>query len=105
MITADITPPHAKSIRELIAGQNDPDAPPAGYTREHAHYFKDVSKLHEIDLYRVFDLWGVTHPCAQHAIKKLMAAGQRGVKDMERDVREAGDTVSRWLQMIAEDER
>lgn len=102
MIHADI----GASVEPYIQKQSlDPEAPPLGYTRQHSHYFKDVSKLHEIDLYRVFDLFGVTHPCAQHAVKKLMMAGQRGVKDIERDVREAGDTVSRWLQMIAEDDR
>ena len=71
----------------------------------HSHYFKDVSSLKSVDVYRVLDLFGVTHPCAQHAIKKLLVAGQRGGgKDMERDVREAGDTINRWLQMIAEDD-
>lgn len=71
--------------------------------RRHSHYFKDVSNLKSVDVYRVLDLFGVTHPCAQHAIKKLLMAGQRGGgKDLERDVREAGDTINRWLQMIAE---
>lgn len=71
----------------------------------HSHYFKDVSSLKSVDVYRVLDLFGVTHPCAQHAIKKLLMAGQRGGgKDLERDVREAGDTINRWLQMIAEDD-
>ena len=83
----------------------DPDAPPAGYTRKHAHYFRDVSRLREIDVYRVLELFNVIHPSAQHAIKKLMVAGQRGAKDVEQDVREAGDTVARWLEMIAEDDR
>ena len=76
MITADLSGGYAVTP--------NPDAPPAGYAREHAHYFKDVSKLHEIDLYRVFDLFGVTHPCAQHAIKKLMVARKGNVKAMDK---------------------
>ena len=35
------------------------------------HYFKDVSNLKHIDVYRVLILFGVTDPCLQHAIKKI----------------------------------
>lgn len=82
---------------------DDGDGVVTEVARRHSHYFKDVSSLKSVDVYRVLDLFGVTHPCAQHAIKKLLMAGQRGGgKDLERDVREAGDTINRWLQMIAE---
>lgn len=70
---------------------------------KHRHYKKDVSHLQFIDVYRVLELFGVTSPARQHAIKKLLCAGQRGVKDLERDLREAVDSVHRELQMIAED--
>lgn len=73
--------------------------------RIHPHYFKDVSKLREVDVYRVCQLFGVDDPsgATQHAIKKLLVSGKRGVKDSERDIREAIDTLNRRLQMIAED--
>lgn len=67
------------------------------------HYKKDVSHLGTIDVYRVLDLWGVTNPAVQHAIKKLLNAGQRGAKTYEQDIREAFDSIARALQMIAED--
>lgn len=67
------------------------------------HYKKDVSHLGTIDVYRVLDLWGVTNPAVQHAIKKLLNAGQRGAKTYEQDIREAHDSIARALQMIAED--
>ena len=67
------------------------------------HYHKNVSHLGTIDVYRVLDLFGVTHPAIQHAAKKLLCAGQRGAKDYERDLREAVDSINRALQMIAED--
>jgi hypothetical protein len=54
-------------------------------------------------VYRVLELFGVTNPCLQHAIKKLLCAGFRGVKDSEKDVREAIDSLNRYLQMKAED--
>lgn len=69
----------------------------------HDHYKKYVSHLKQIDVYRVLDLWGVTNPAVQHAIKKLLNAGQRGAKTYEQDIREAYDSIARALQMIAED--
>lgn len=71
--------------------------------RAHPHYFKDVSKLREIDVYRVLKLFEVDDPCIQHAIKKLLKAGKRGAKDAEQDIREAIDSLNRCLQMKAED--
>lgn len=73
--------------------------------RKHPHYFKDVSHLKDIDVYRVLKLFNVTDPCVQHAVKKLLVAGGRGAgKDIERDLREAVDSINRALQMIAEDD-
>lgn len=73
-------------------------------TRKHSHYFKDVSHLKEIDVYRVLELFAVTDPTLQHVVKKALCAGLRGAKDFEQDVREIYDTSARRLQMIAEDE-
>lgn len=70
---------------------------------KHQHYFKDVSGLSHVDVYRVLQLFGVTDPCLQHAIKKLLVAGNRGVKDMDKDVQEAIDTLGRWQAMRVED--
>lgn len=71
--------------------------------RKHNHYFKDVSKLQVVDVYRVIDLFGVKDPCIQHALKKLLVSGGRGVKDMDRDVQEAIDTLQRFQEMRRED--
>ena len=72
---------------------------------KHSHYFKDVSKLQTIDVYRVLQLFEVTDPCLQHAIKKLLVAGGRGAKDANRDVAEAIDSLKRWQVMRDEDNR
>lgn len=73
---------------------------------KHSHYFKDVQHLDTVDVYRILKLFNVTDPCLQHAIKKLLVAGGRGAgKSIERDLREAGDSINRALQMIAEDDR
>lgn len=70
----------------------------------HEHYFKDVTHLKTIDVYRVLDLFGVSNPCIQHAVKKLLCSGQRGVKDTRQDVQEAITSLVRYLEMKTEDE-
>jgi len=71
---------------------------------EYKHYQKSVEHLKWIDVYRVLDLFGVSNPCLQHAIKKLLCAGQRGAKDERRDVEEAVSSLVRYLEMQTEDE-
>ena len=71
--------------------------------KKHSHYFKDVSKIDTIDVYRVLSLFNVTDPCLQHAIKKLLVAGGRGAKDINKDVQEAIDTLIRYQVIRTED--
>lgn len=71
-------------------------------SEKHSHYFKDVSSLQKIDVYRVLDLYEVTDPCLQHAVKKLLVAGNRGSKDKPKDIQEAIDTLTRWQEMQGE---
>lgn len=69
---------------------------------KYQHYFKDVSKLTHVDVYRVLSLWEVQDPCIQHAIKKLLVAGNRGYKDLEKDIQEAIYSLERWKEMQKE---
>ena len=69
----------------------------------HSHYYKDVSALKTIDVYRVLKLFEVSDPCLQHAAKKVLCAGSRGHKDLYRDVQDAIDSLERWKEMHAED--
>jgi hypothetical protein len=73
--------------------------------QNHSHYFKDVSNLNFIDVYRVLLLFGVTDPCLQHATKKLLCAGNRGVKDELKDVQEAITSLTRYLEIKTEDNK
>lgn len=68
------------------------------------YYFKNTLHLDAVDVYRVLELFEVTDPCLQHAIKKLLCAGERGAKDIEQDVQEAIDSLERWKDMRKEDE-
>ncbi|MNQ21493.1 hypothetical protein D3C85_346150 [compost metagenome] len=70
--------------------------------RKHSHYYKDVSLLKVVDVYRVLDLFKVTDPCIQHAVKKLLVSGGRGYKEQDKDIQEAIDTLERWKEMQEE---
>lgn len=73
-------------------------------TRKHAHYFRSVARLKEVDIYRFLELFNVTDQALGHAIKKLVAPGGRGAgKDFRKDVQEAIDTLQRRLEMLDED--
>ena len=69
---------------------------------KYEHYFKDVSHLKKLDVYRVIDLWEITDPALQHALKKVLAAGKRGAKNQMQDVAEAIDSLVRFQDMQAE---
>ena len=70
---------------------------------KHSHYFKSVEGLKFIDVYRVLQLFNVTDPCIQHAVKKLLVAGGRGAgKDINQDIQESIDTLVRWQEMQTE---
>jgi hypothetical protein len=69
----------------------------------HSHYYKDVTHLKAIDVYRVLDLFDVQDAAIAHAVKKLLCAGNRGVKDKETDIKQAIDSLYRQLEMMQED--
>ncbi len=87
---------YIRSIEDKYPEENNQDS------KKYKHYFKDVSNLKYIDIYRVITLWEVTDPCIQHAIKKLLVAGNRGYKDVEKDIQEAVDSLNRWKEMQEE---
>lgn len=70
--------------------------------KTHSHYYKKVPYEY-IDVYRVLELFGVTDPAIQHAVKKLLVAGGRGHKNIEKDVRESIDSLNRWIEMREEE--
>ena len=65
-------------------------------------YYKDVSHLREVDVYMVHQLFNIEDPSGaiQHASKKLLLSGVRtGGKSKYDDIREARDTLNRWLEI------
>lgn len=71
---------------------------------EHNHYFKPCP-YDTLDVYRVINIFGVSDPCIQHALKKLLCSGVRGHKDQSKDIQDVIDTLERWKQMREEDDK
>lgn len=55
-----------------------------------------------VDVYRVLSAFEITEPELQHCIKKLLAAGQRGAKDYQQDLKEAAISLSMLIDRLAE---
>lgn len=70
--------------------------------RQFGHYFRPFP-WDVIDIYRLCRVFGITDPALQHAIKKIIVAGKRGSKDVQKDVREAIVSLKRFLEMESED--
>jgi len=68
---------------------------------KHRHY-KYSYKGIKLDPYRILQVYRITCPAQQHAIKKLLRAGN-SVKDLEQDIQEVIDTQQRKLEMLKED--
>lgn len=66
------------------------------------HYFKRVPSKY-IDIYRVLLVFEVDDPCISHAVKKLLVAGKRGAKGIDKDIGEAIDSLRRWQEMREEE--
>lgn len=72
---------------------------------KYSKYFRNVSHLEKIDIYRFLDLFNVTDHAIGHALKKLALAGVRtGEKSIREDLEEAQDTIKRKLEMMEEDD-
>jgi hypothetical protein len=60
---------------------------------------RQMSGVMLIDVYDVLKAFNVTNPATQHAIKKLLASGQRGYKDTQQDLDEAIQSIQRAKEL------
>ena len=52
-----------------------------------------------IDVYRVLDAFEVTNPQLQHLIKKALAPGKRGHKDVKQDLLDIKESIDNAILM------
>jgi hypothetical protein len=52
-----------------------------------------------IDVYDVLNAFNVQNPAIQHAIKKLLKGGERGVKSKVQDYTEAIESITRAIEL------
>lgn len=74
-------------------------------SQKYPKYYKQVGDLTEIDVYAVHHLFNIQDPSGaiQHASKKLLLSGVRtGGKSAYQDIKEARDTLNRWLELNAD---
>ena len=67
-----------------------------------ASHYNFTYKGVKLDPYRIFDVYKIGNPAQQHAIKKLLRAGQ-SLKSLKQDIEETVITLNRWLEMLEED--
>lgn len=68
--------------------------------QKYPQYFKDFTGDDEVDVYLVHHRFEVQDfsGCIHHASKKLLLSGVRtGGKSKYKDIKEARDTLNRWL--------
>ncbi len=81
--------------------------PLSGLSTKYPQYYKSVGELTEIDVYATHHLFNIQDPsgCLHHASKKILLSGVRtGGKSAFKDIKEARDTLSRWLELNPEPE-
>lgn len=79
-----------------------PPQMPKSMAETYPKYYKKVGDLKEVDVYAVHMLFQIDDPsgAVQHASKKLLLSGVRtGGKNQFDDIREARDTLNRWLEL------
>ena len=98
-------PRHSFQIVEWRKGCGAVSIGPVTLSQRYPKYYKPVGELTEVDVYAVHQLFSLddVSGCIHHASKKLLLSGVRtGGKTKQQDIREARDTLNRWLELNGE---
>ena len=68
-----------------------------------SHYRFEWNGL-KLDPYRISLIYKIANPAQQQVLKKVLCAGNRGNKDLRRDIAEIQTACDRWLEILDEDE-
>ena len=91
-----------KTCTEEMSSLNGTPAQNPSMSELYPKYYKDFTGVDEADVYLVHDRFKIEDHsgCLHHASKKLLLSGVRtGGKSKFDDVREARDTLNRWLEI------
>ena len=78
------------------------DRPLADRIEPRNKYDREITPGLWVDVYDVLDAFKVTRSAVAHAVKKLLAPGQRGAKSEIADLKEARDSIDRAIQKLDE---
>lgn len=93
---------HVGVFADIIAYRYISEKPIKSFAELYPAYYKDISDHDEMDVYLCHKVFDIQDPSGaiQHASKKLLLSGSRtGGKEAWKDIKEARDTLSRWLQL------
>lgn len=65
-------------------------------------YHKEVKSGVFVDVYDILNAFEISNPATAHAIKKLLAPGKRGYKDIMQDLEEAIVSINRAIEIERE---
>ena len=83
---------------EDIPGRRGSDTP---MSQRYPKYYKPIPEgMKELDFYAVAHIFGINDAVLSHALKKILLPGVRtGGKSRRDDIKEARDTLTRWLEL------
>ena len=93
----------ARERRQRVVEQNGPSGlhyDLGGELETKTNKYKVDCKGEEIDVYDVLVAFKVVNPAIQHAVKKLLKAGNRGYKNEAQDYTEAIESINRGIELI-----
>jgi hypothetical protein len=102
-IMASVSPPPAPEVSRQ--GRRHTDRPPEAkpMSEKYPKYYKPVPKgVDSLDIYAICQMFPVDDASGaiNHARKKLLIPGTRtGGKSLYADIKEARDTLTRWLEL------
>jgi hypothetical protein len=76
-------------IKQVTVPSNQPLYP---------HYYRTLPAATHVDIDWILHAWDIGHTVG-HAVKKLLCAGQRGVKDKLQDLKEARNSINRAIEL------
>lgn len=72
---------------------------PPGADTLRSKYHREIKPGVWVDVYDVLQAWAVSNPALQHLIKKALAPGERGHKDLATDLNDIVASAKRAKQL------